>query len=115
MFVKGCLSASADSPTSATSYGWELEKPKQYPDMKNCLGRRVVRAMVNVRGIPYVILHSMPPTSEQSDEQSRAYRKDSCCCVLDVAPTVLELMGVPTPGGMEGTPIKLISKEGAFP
>jgi hypothetical protein len=24
-------------------------------------------------------------------------------------------MGVPTPGGMEGRPIELISKEGAFP
>src|SRR5215218_8423458 len=35
--------------------------------------------------------------------------------ILDVAPTVLELMGVPTPGGMEGRPIELISKEGAFP
>jgi hypothetical protein len=27
----------------------------------------------------------------------------------------LELMGVPAPGGMEGRPIELISKEGAFP
>src|SRR5215203_5502586 len=35
--------------------------------------------------------------------------------ILDVAPTVLELMGVPAPGGMEGRPIELISKEGAFP
>jgi arylsulfatase A-like enzyme len=35
--------------------------------------------------------------------------------ILDVAPTVLELMGVPVPGGMEGHPIELISKEGAFP
>ena len=38
--------------------------------------------------------------------------------ILDVAPTVLavlELMGVPTPGGMEGRPIELISKEEAFP
>jgi hypothetical protein len=36
----------------------------------------VVSAMVNVRGIPYVISDSMPPTSEVSDEQSRAYRKE---------------------------------------
>jgi arylsulfatase A-like enzyme len=35
--------------------------------------------------------------------------------ILDVAPTVLELMGVPTPGGMEGRPIELISDEEAFP
>ena len=35
--------------------------------------------------------------------------------ILDVAPTVLELMGVPAPGGMEGSPIELINKEGAFP
>ena len=35
--------------------------------------------------------------------------------ILDVAPTVLELMGVPAPAGMEGRPIELISKEGAFP
>jgi arylsulfatase A-like enzyme len=35
--------------------------------------------------------------------------------ILDVAPTVLELMGVPAPGGMEGRSIDLISKEGAFP
>jgi hypothetical protein len=27
----------------------------------------------------------------------------------------LELMGVPASGGMEGRPIELISKEGAFP
>jgi predicted AlkP superfamily phosphohydrolase/phosphomutase len=83
--------------------------------MKNRQDRCVVSAMVNVRGIPYVISDSMPPTSEQSDEQTRAYRKDSWCCILDVAPTVLELMGVPTPGGMEGRPIELISKEKAFP
>jgi hypothetical protein len=38
----------------------------------------VVPAMVNVRGIPHVILDSMPLTGEESDEQSRAYQKDSC-------------------------------------
>ena len=32
--------------------------------------------MVNVRGLPHVIRHSMPPTGEESDEQTRAYRKD---------------------------------------
>ena len=35
--------------------------------------------------------------------------------ILDVAPTVLELMGVPVPGGMEGRPIELIGKEKAYP
>jgi hypothetical protein len=30
--------------------------------------------MEDVRGLPYVILDSMSPTSEQSDEQTRAYR-----------------------------------------
>jgi arylsulfatase A-like enzyme len=35
--------------------------------------------------------------------------------ILDVAPTVLELMGVPAPGGMEGRPIELISKEEVLP
>jgi hypothetical protein len=34
--------------------------------------------------------------------------------ILNVAPTVSGLMGVPTPAGMEGRPIELISKEGAF-
>jgi arylsulfatase A-like enzyme len=35
--------------------------------------------------------------------------------ILDVAPTVQELMGVPAPAGMEGRPIELISKEEVFP
>ncbi len=36
--------------------------------------------------------------------------------ILNVAPTVVEeLMGVPTPGGMEGRPIELISKQEAVP
>jgi bisphosphoglycerate-independent phosphoglycerate mutase (AlkP superfamily) len=35
--------------------------------------------------------------------------------ILDVAPTVLELMGIPAPEGMEGSPIELISKVEAFP
>ncbi len=43
--------------------------------MKNRQDRRVVPARVNVRGLPYVIPDSMPPTGEESDEQSRAYRK----------------------------------------
>jgi hypothetical protein len=42
---------------------------------KNRYDRRVVPAMVNVRGLPYVIWDSMPPTGEESDEQTRAYRK----------------------------------------
>jgi hypothetical protein len=28
--------------------------------------------MVNVRGLPYVIRYSMPPTGKESDEQTRA-------------------------------------------
>jgi hypothetical protein len=36
----------------------------------------VVPAIVNVRGLPYVIRDSMPPIGEESDEQTRAYRKD---------------------------------------
>jgi hypothetical protein len=32
--------------------------------------------MVNVRGLPYVILDSMPPIGEESNEQTRAYRKN---------------------------------------
>ena len=43
--------------------------------MKNLEDRRVVPAMVNVRGLPYVIPYSMPPAGEESDEQTRAYRK----------------------------------------
>jgi hypothetical protein len=35
--------------------------------------------------------------------------------ILDVAPTVLELMDVPASAGMEGSPIELMSKEEAFP
>jgi hypothetical protein len=35
--------------------------------------------MVNVRGLPYVIPDNMSPTGEESDEQTRACRKDSCC------------------------------------
>jgi arylsulfatase A-like enzyme len=35
--------------------------------------------------------------------------------ILDIAPTVLELLGVPAPAGMEGRPIELISIEVAFP
>jgi hypothetical protein len=31
--------------------------------------------MVNVRGLPYVVLDNMPPTGEESDEQTRAYRR----------------------------------------
>jgi len=31
--------------------------------------------MVNVRQLPYVIPHSMPPIGEERDEQTRAYRK----------------------------------------
>jgi predicted AlkP superfamily phosphohydrolase/phosphomutase len=83
--------------------------------MKNRKVRGVVPSMVNVRGIPYVISDSMPSISEESAEQTRAYRKDSCCCILDVAPTVLELMGVPVSESMEGRPIELISKQGASP
>ena len=49
-------------------------------------------------------------------EPTRRYaRSEEGAGILDVAPTVLELMGVPTPGGMEGRPIELISKEEAFP
>ncbi len=44
--------------------------------MKNRQDSRVVPAMVNVRGLPYVIPDSMPPTGEESDEQTRAYRKN---------------------------------------
>jgi hypothetical protein len=29
--------------------------------------------MVNVQGLPYVIPDSMPPTGQESDEQTRAY------------------------------------------
>jgi hypothetical protein len=44
--------------------------------MKDCKDRRGVPAVVNVRGIPYVILDSVPPAAgEESDEQTRAYRK----------------------------------------
>jgi hypothetical protein len=32
--------------------------------------------MVNVQGLPYVIPDSMPPTGQESDEQTRAYRKE---------------------------------------
>src|SRR5215212_805006 len=32
-------------------------------------------AVVNVRGLLYVIPDSMPPTGEESEEQTRAYRK----------------------------------------
>ena len=38
--------------------------------------RRVVAAVVNVRGLPYVIPDSVPPTGEESDEQTSAYRKE---------------------------------------
>jgi hypothetical protein len=44
--------------------------------MKNRQDSGVVPAMVNVRQLPYVIPHSMPPTGEESDEQTRAYRKE---------------------------------------
>jgi hypothetical protein len=30
---------------------------------------------VNVWGLPYVVPHSMPPTGQESGEQTRAYRK----------------------------------------
>ena len=32
--------------------------------------------MVNVRGIPYVTLDRLTPTGKESDEQTRAYRKN---------------------------------------
>ena len=32
-------------------------------------------ALVNVRGLPYVIPDSMPSAGEESDEQTHAYRK----------------------------------------
>ena len=38
--------------------------------------RRVVAAVMNVRGLPYVIPDSMPPTGEESDEQTSAYQKE---------------------------------------
>jgi hypothetical protein len=47
--------------------------------MRNRKDRRVVPAVVNVRGLPYVIRDSMPPTGKESDEQTRANRKDSSC------------------------------------
>ena len=50
--------------------------PKTAAGMKKRYDRRVVPAMVNVRGLPYVILYNLPPTSEESDEQTRAYRKN---------------------------------------
>jgi hypothetical protein len=31
---------------------------------------------LNVRGLPNVLPHSMPPIGEESDEQTRAYRKN---------------------------------------
>jgi hypothetical protein len=44
--------------------------------MKNRQDSGVVPAMVNVQRLPSVIPHSMPPTGEVSDEQTRAYRKN---------------------------------------
>src|SRR5215217_4358927 len=49
---------------------------KTAASMKNRQDSGVVPAMVNVRGLPYVIPYSMPPTGEVSDEQTRAYRKN---------------------------------------
>jgi hypothetical protein len=42
--------------------------------MMNRQDRRAVPALLNVRGLPYVLPHSMPPIGEESDEQTRAYR-----------------------------------------
>jgi hypothetical protein len=50
--------------------------PKTAAGLKHRQDRRVVPAMVNVQRLPYVIPHSMPPTGEESDEQTRAYRKN---------------------------------------
>ena len=60
---------------SATSCGWEIEQSLTVPGMKSRYDRRVVPAMVNVRGLPYVVPDSMSPNGEESDEQTRAYRK----------------------------------------
>jgi hypothetical protein len=35
--------------------------------------------MVNIQGLPYVMPDNKSPTGEESDEQTRACRKDSCC------------------------------------
>ena len=43
--------------------------------MNNRQDRRVERALVNIRWYPYVIPDNMLSASEESDEQTRAYRK----------------------------------------
>ena len=49
------------------------------------------------------------------DPARRHARRVEGASILDIAPTVLDLMGVAAPESMEGRPIELISKEEVFP
>src|SRR5215212_4690770 len=54
---------------------WVNHTEKRGRYEKTLRGRRVVPAVVNVRGLQYVIPDSVQPTGKERDEQTRAYRK----------------------------------------
>jgi predicted AlkP superfamily phosphohydrolase/phosphomutase len=56
-------------------------------------------------------VHAMDGIFVLHDPARRHARRVEGASILDIAPTVLELMGVAAPAGMEGCPIELRSKE----
>ena len=56
-------------------------------------------------------VHAMDGIFVLHDPSRRHARRAEGASILDIAPTVLELMGVAAPAGMEGRPIELRSKE----
>lgn len=60
-------------------------------------------------------VHAMDGIFVLYDPARRYARRVEGASILDVAPAVLDLMGVPTPEGMEGSPIGLLGKEEVSP
>lgn len=56
-------------------------------------------------------VHAMDGIFVLHDPARRRARRVEGASILDIAPTVLELMGVAAPAGMEGRPIELLSRE----